>query len=184
MDFGERLRRMRENAGLSARALAEKVGVSPSFIYQLERNEATPSFSTLKRIGAVLGTGVSVLTDDEFPEEWVVVRKGGRRRLVTGCDGVNIELFTFLGSRSKRMQACFVSLGPQASYPRENLVYGHERDDFVYVLEGSVEVLSGGKWYRLEPGDAAHFSIHSVEALRNADSSPAAALWVVSPSGV
>jgi len=184
MDFGERLRRMRTNAGLSVRALAEKVGVSPSFIYQLERNETTPSFSTLKRIGSILGTGVSVLIDDEFPEEWVVVRRAGRRKLVTGCEGVNVELFAFLGSRSKRMQACVVSLGPRASYPRESLVYTHERDDFIYALDGTVEVLSGGKWYRLEPGDAAHFSIHNVDGIRNPDNSPAAALWVVSPSNV
>ncbi|HHY32837.1 MAG TPA: helix-turn-helix domain-containing protein [Firmicutes bacterium] len=184
MDFGERLRRMRTNAGISAKALAEKVGVSPSFIYQLERNEATPSFSTLKRIAAVLGTGVSMLTDDEFPEEWVVVRKNGRRNLVTECEGVKIELFAFLGSRSKRMQACVVCLEPRASYSTENFVYTHERDDFLYVLEGAIEVSSGGKWYQLGPGDAAHFSIHSLDGLRNTDNVPAAALWVVSPSGV
>ncbi|HHX26707.1 MAG TPA: helix-turn-helix transcriptional regulator, partial [Firmicutes bacterium] len=55
MDFGVRLKKIRTNSGMSARDLADKVGVSASFIYQLERGEAAPSYSTLKRIASVLG---------------------------------------------------------------------------------------------------------------------------------
>jgi len=184
MDFGSRLKRIRTNVGISARVLAEKVGVSPSFIYQLERNEATPSFSTLKRIASILGTTVSAFIDEELPEEWVVVRKGARRRVVTGIEGVEVELLAFLGSRDKRMQGCVLTIGPGASYPGGELIYTHERDDFLYVLEGTIEVESRGKWYRLEPGDAAHFSFHNVEGMRNPGNKPVTALWVVSPPGV
>lgn len=185
MDFGVRLKKIRTNSGISARDLADKVGVSPSFIYQLERGEAAPSYSTLKRIASVLGTAVSVLTDDEFPDEWVVARKSGRKRLVTGHEtcGAEVQLLAFLGSRNKRMQSCVVRLQPGCDYSKEEFLFSHDRDDFVYVLEGVVDIGSAGKWYRLEQGDAAYFSLHDMEGIRNQGEAPAELLWMVSPSG-
>jgi transcriptional regulator with XRE-family HTH domain len=185
MDFGVRLKKIRTNSGMSARDLADKVGVSASFIYQLERGEAAPSYSTLKRIASVLGTAVSVLTDDEFPDEWVVARKAGRRSLVTGHEtrGVEVQLLAFLGSRNKRMQGCIVTLKPGCDYSKEEFLFSHDRDDFVYVLAGELDIESGEKRYRLEQGDAAYFSLHDMEAMGNPGEAPAQLLWIVSPSG-
>ena len=185
MDFGARLKKIRTNSGMSARDLADKVGVSASFIYQLERGEAAPSYSTLKRIASVLGTAVSVLTDDEFPDEWVVVRKAGRKRLMTGHEicGAEVRLLAFLGSRNKRMQGSIVTLQPGCDYSKEEFPFSHDRDDFVYVLEGILDIESGGKWYHLEEGDAAYFSLHDMESIRNQGEIPAQFLWMVSPSG-
>jgi transcriptional regulator with XRE-family HTH domain len=185
MDFGVRLKKIRTNSGMSARDLANRVGVSASFIYQLERGEAAPSYSTLKRIASVLGTAVSVLTDDEFPDEWVVARKSGRRHIVAGHEtrGVEVQLLAFLGSRNKRMQGCVVTLQAGYGYSKEDFPFGHDRDDFVYVLTGALDVESGGKWYHLEQGDAAYFSLHDMEGVRNQEETQAQLLWIVSPSG-
>jgi transcriptional regulator with XRE-family HTH domain len=185
MDFGARLKKIRTNSGMSARDLADKVGVSASFIYQLERGEAAPSYSTLKRIASVLGTAVSVLTDDEFPDEWVVARKAGRKRLVTGHEtcGAEVQLLAFLGSRNKLMQGCLVTLQPGCDYSKGEFVFSHDRDDFVYVLEGSLDIESGGKSYHLEQEDAAYFSVRDVERMRNQGETRAQFLWMVSPSG-
>ncbi|MBU0579557.1 MAG: helix-turn-helix domain-containing protein, partial [Candidatus Margulisbacteria bacterium] len=43
MDLGMRMREIREKAGISLRKLAKEVGVSPSFISQVEQNKAQPS---------------------------------------------------------------------------------------------------------------------------------------------
>jgi transcriptional regulator with XRE-family HTH domain len=185
MDFGVRLKKIRTNSGMSARDLADKVGVSPSFVYQLERGEAAPSYSTLKRIASVLGTAVSVLTDDEFPDEWVVARKAGRKRLVTGHEtcGAEVQLLAFLGSRNRRMQGCIVTLQPGCDYTKEEFLFSHDRDDFVYVLGGVLDIEGGGKWYHLEQGDAAYFCLQDMEGIRNQGETPAQLLWMVSPSG-
>ena len=67
MEFGDRLRRIRTAQGLSLREFARRVGVSGSYISQLEGNECRPSFSVLKRIAEELGTAVSVLTETICP---------------------------------------------------------------------------------------------------------------------
>lgn len=179
MDFGTRLKKIRCNSGLSVRALAERVGVSPSFIYQLEKNETSPSFSTLRRIAAVLSTSISVLTEDELPEEWVVVRAGARRRVVTDDRGVNLGLLAFLGTREKRMQPAVLQL--EAGATCSEIVFDSGRDDLFYVLEGQLDITCGDRTYHLECGDAAYFAFNNPAAITNPGPTVARALWVIAP---
>jgi DNA-binding XRE family transcriptional regulator len=57
---------LRKAAGLSRKRLAEIVGVSQQFIYQLEKGEKAPRLDTAKRIADALGCTVDDLlkTDD------------------------------------------------------------------------------------------------------------------------
>jgi len=45
---------MRERAGLSLRAFADRAGFSPSFISQLENGQVSPSIASLEKIAAQL----------------------------------------------------------------------------------------------------------------------------------
>ncbi|WP_279236993.1 helix-turn-helix domain-containing protein [Heliorestis convoluta] len=50
-----RLRTVREQSGLTQAELAEKAGVSPGLIGQLEQGKVQPSLRTIERISEVLG---------------------------------------------------------------------------------------------------------------------------------
>lgn len=180
MEFGDRLRRVRTAQGLSVRELARRVGVSGSYISQLESNECRPSFSVLKKIAEELGTAMSVLAEDHLPEEWIVVREKDRRRVMPGCPGFDVEFMAFTGHRDKSMQPCFVRLKPGADGP--NPVFTHEREDIIFVTEGTVVVRSGAREYRLSKGDVGYFNFQSPEWFTNPGPGEAAFFWVVSPS--
>src|SRR5687767_1280209 len=60
-DMGDRLRAARQGRGLSLRALAERLGVSPSLISQVETGRAQPSVSTLYSIASELGISLDEL---------------------------------------------------------------------------------------------------------------------------
>lgn len=177
--LGERIKRIRTNSHLSVRELAAKVGVTASFIYQLEKGESTPSFSTLKKIAAGLGTSVGVLTDDRLPEDWLLVRRDRRRAIVTEQPGLTIEILAFTGSRDKRMQPHLFALEPGRTAELD--IYQHERDDFLLLQEGCLEVSDGGAWYRLEPGDGIYLALHNLTHLRNEGSETARGIWIISP---
>lgn len=180
MEFGDRLRRLRTSQGLTVRGLAQRVGVSPSYISQLENKECSPSFSVLKKIAEVLGTTVSTLTEDGLPEEWMVVRRATRRKLVLDMPGWDVDFLAFTGSRDKRMQSCIVRLQPGVEGP--NNIFVHDREDFFYVLQGSVIITSGPKEYTLNEGDAAYFNFHRPEVFRNPGPGVTVFLWTVSPA--
>lgn len=180
MQFGERLRKLRTSQGLTVRELARRVGVSASYISQLENNESKPSYSTLKKLAEVTGATVSLLTEDGFPEEWMVVRKHGRRKIVTSDPLWNVELLAFTGARSKRMQSCFVTLEPGAEGP--NPLFQHEREDFICVIQGSLIIKSGPSEYTLSEGDVVYFNFNRPEWFANPGSDETRFLWVVSPA--
>ncbi|MGB9868139.1 MAG: helix-turn-helix domain-containing protein [Bacillota bacterium] len=180
MEFGDRLRKLRTGQGLTVRGLAQRVGVSPSYISQLENKECSPSFSVLKKIAEVLGTTVTALTEDGLPEEWLVVRKANRRKLQVDNPFWEVELFAFTGARDKRMQGCLVKLLPGAHGP--NPVFTHDRDDFIFVLKGRIAVVCASREYLLDEGDAAYFNFHRPEQFQNLGPSEAMFLWVVSPA--
>ncbi len=200
MSLGLRLKRLRENRKMSVKDLASAIGVSRSFVYQLERDEVSPSYSTLRGVAQALGTTVSVLVGDMAPEEWLVVKATGRKRLVlpggeggAGGSGVGesrggsstgswrLELMPFLGSRNRRMQPVYLALGPRAK--AETFPFEHEREDLFFVTEGEVVItVDGGRELVLGQGDSAYLLFETVTAIENRQDAEAGCLWVVSPS--
>jgi DNA-binding XRE family transcriptional regulator/quercetin dioxygenase-like cupin family protein len=58
LQIGERIRTERARRGMSLRALAREVGLSPSLISQIETGKCQPSVSTLYAITSTLGVSV------------------------------------------------------------------------------------------------------------------------------
>lgn len=61
--FGKKLKVLRTSRGLTQDDLAERAGVSTSFISSLERGVDAPSFATLEALATALGVQVSSLFD-------------------------------------------------------------------------------------------------------------------------
>lgn len=183
MSLGERIKQLRQNNNLSVRQLAQQVGVTASFIYQLEQDKVSPSFSTLKSIAAALNTNISLLVEDELPEEWVLIRKNNRRRIATDSENIKLDILTFLGTRHKKMQPLIFEL--EAGEEQVNLPQIHgTHEDLIYVMQGKIKIATDKASYIVEEGDAAYFIFDNPVAVQNVGSKKAAGLWVVSPPGI
>jgi transcriptional regulator with XRE-family HTH domain len=75
--LGARLRDERQKAGMSLRELARRLGVSPSFVSQIENGKASPSVATLYSIAQVLGTSIDSLFGHEATAEAAPASSGG-----------------------------------------------------------------------------------------------------------
>ncbi|MFH1955067.1 MAG: helix-turn-helix transcriptional regulator [Pseudomonadota bacterium] len=60
-DLGERIRDLRKAERLSQEALAERVGINPKYLGQIERAETAPSLNTLCKITTACGITMSEL---------------------------------------------------------------------------------------------------------------------------
>ena len=181
MGLGARVKRVRINNGMTVRQLAEKVGLSASFLYQLEQEKTSPSFSTLKSIASALNTNITLLIEDNLPEEWLIVRSNNYKRVVTGNSGMELNLLTFLGHREKRMQPMVFELAPGAA--SAYIADYQDKEHFLYILEGEIGVTLGEMKYVLNKGDAAYFIFDAPGELRNGGKDKAVGLWVYSPPG-
>lgn len=58
MSIGERVRSEREKRGYTGVALAEKAGISPAMVSQIEKDQAEPSLDTLENVAKALDVSV------------------------------------------------------------------------------------------------------------------------------
>jgi transcriptional regulator with XRE-family HTH domain len=67
MRFGERLKELRESAGLSQDGLAHQAGLSTSTVAKVERLDIDPSWSTVQALARALGVSTEALREDAPP---------------------------------------------------------------------------------------------------------------------
>jgi ribosome-binding protein aMBF1 (putative translation factor) len=64
-ELGERVRALREKAGLSQRELASRMGATQSAVARLEAGGAEPTLPTLRRLAGALGRTLVIDFKDE-----------------------------------------------------------------------------------------------------------------------
>lgn len=164
--LGERIRGMRRARGLTLVQLAEAAGLSHPFLSQLERGLTRPSMGSLERIARALGTSQVELLAVDAP------RPGG---------GPALSVVRAAGGASgpySEGRARMLAEHPAAFHPMEftadNTEFGdafsHPEDEWLYVLEGVVEVDFGAEGLRvMSKGDAAYYAGPTLHRWRSAD---------------
>ena len=73
-DIGEKIRRLREKENITQNALANRAGVSPTYIYQLEQGLKSPTVEYLGYICAGLNISLAEFFAEEQSEKNVAGR--------------------------------------------------------------------------------------------------------------
>lgn len=64
LTFGDRVRLARQNKGWTVTELAQKVGLSPAYISEVEKDKVIPAVSTMRRLAQVLEVSVPALLNE------------------------------------------------------------------------------------------------------------------------
>lgn len=176
MNLGEKLRKLREQQGLSIGALASGIGLTKSLISQVERNLASPSIATIEKIAAYLNVPVKDLFDDQdqAPE---IVRSDGRKKLIMPYSSIQYELLTPDLNRRVELLRAVIKPG-QVGSPVPST---HGGEETVFVIEGSMEVEIRGEIYRLNKGDAISFDASQPHRFMNHSDEVAVIINAISP---
>lgn len=176
---GINLKRMREEKGISLRDLAKKVGVTASFLSQIETAKTSPSLSTLKKIADNLETTVGRLVGEEPQKENGPVVTENDRRSIKQI-GKDVKMFLLSTPNSNhQMEPLLFELKANAS--SGEAVYHHYGQEFVLVLKGAIEISLNDKEYILKKGDSIYFNSNTPHSFRNLHKGTTEALWVVTP---
>lgn len=196
-ELPEQLRRAREAKRLSVRALAKRVGVSPSQISAIELGRSQPSAATLYAIVAELdlsiddlifgsrrraaeppGSGTSAPADHPAaaPSAGPVLRVGERAR-ITLDTGVVWERLTPDSEPGVEFLHTVYDVG--CSSGKNHEMARHSGHEWGLVLSGQLEVLIGFDRYQLGPGDSISFESMTPHLFRNGGDEPVHAVWFV-----
>ncbi len=149
--IGARVRERRKELGLSLQALAQRTGLTASFLSLVERDHNQPSLDSLRRIADALQVPPFYFT--HAPGINPVVRRNERVRLTFPKNGVTSELL--IPSMRGRLEVIITRARPNSG--NICLPPNHDTEECILVLEGQLKVKLTTGEYLLEVGDTITF---------------------------
>jgi transcriptional regulator with XRE-family HTH domain len=176
---GANIRRLRKKQNYSLREFGNKVGVSASFLSQVEVGKISPSLSKLKDIADALNTTIGLLIGETDHNSYSpVIRKKDRKLVDRLGTGINVELLS-LPDPYKQMEPFILKMQPNAtSGSKQHQHYGQV---FIYVFKGKLKISLNNKDYLLNEEDSIYFNSNIPHAYANVDKNITEALWIVTP---
>jgi transcriptional regulator with XRE-family HTH domain len=156
--IGERIRRLRLKKSMGLVELGKHTGLSASFLSQLETGRVVPTLRNLARIAMVFSKDLSYFFESEPTAMFRIHRQKDRVRLPqTGVEPPTY-FFESLGYMvpDRHMDPYFAEFVPLAGAP-EPKAHMHPGSEFLFVLEGELELRHGDQESTLEPGDSVYF---------------------------
>lgn len=172
-DVGQQVRELREQRGLSLRALSRLSGLSINAISLIERGTNSPTVSSLHLLANALNVPITDFFQNGTKHTVVFLRPEERMRAEAG--GIALES---LGSGLYNQQAepFFVTVEPGAGNIARPIT--HAGEEFVYCLDGEITYKVGEQVYLLQPGCTLLFNADLAHGFSNEAELPARLLMV------
>jgi transcriptional regulator with XRE-family HTH domain len=177
VDVGERLRALRRSRRATLRTVAERSGLSESFLSQVERGRSSASIESLRRMADALGVSMADLFEPDRLPGPRVLRRDERPALSFGVLGKKL----LLTPRPLHHLEVFAGeLEVDGSTGAEPYAHGDSEELFV-VLSGTVQLELGGELFDLEPGDSIDYRSSTPHRVSNTGQDLAEVMWIISP---
>jgi transcriptional regulator with XRE-family HTH domain len=160
--IGTKITALRESLQLSRDELAERCDCDAAVIAGLEDGALAPSLAPLIKITRALGVRLGTLLDDDTHVGPVVTRKDQAeevarlKSLETSSDAGVLDFFSLAeGKTSRHMEPFMIAVNPGEG--GKHALSSHEGEEFVYVLNGQIEVEYGKDLTVLSAGDSIYY---------------------------
>ena len=179
--IGQRIRRMREAQSLSRDQVCTLTGVPVERLAWIEEGQGLPSVGVIIKLARVLGSRVDGIMHGgaSTSQPVTICRAGDRGGEDEQADTDQGYMFRSLGrpgSPGQGMEPLLLTFEPGQSEPRP---IAHDGQEFVFVLEGRVELLHDGARWTLAPGDSAYIDATKPHLFRALGDKPSRAVGVV-----
>ncbi len=159
--IGARLKRYREDRGLSLEEVAERSGLKPDFIQGIEEENVYPSLGPLLKLARVLGVRLGTFLDDQFSKDPLIVHLAERKEelsMLKGKDKPVALRFHSLGrgKKDRHMEPFYIEILPEPDEDKK--LSFHEGEEFIVVVSGEVEVYYGQELHILKAGDSIYYN--------------------------
>jgi transcriptional regulator with XRE-family HTH domain len=203
--LGARLKRVRERSGRSLREVARELGVSASFLSQMERGKSSPSVATLYSLAQLLDVSIDELFAEEdapapaepkpapvsrsdlgsLADAWphdpgrpmLSVTRPGERHVLEMDSGVIWE--RLVDNTGTGLDFIEIIYPPHSSSTNDRRMLRHSGFEFGWLSEGELEVTVGFEVLTLRAGEAIGFDSSVPHLLANRTDTAARGIWCV-----
>ncbi len=183
---GEKIKAFREEQNLSIADLAEKTGLAVEQIERIENNTDIPSLAPLIKMAKALGTRIGTFLDDQSEDGPVIFRRKeeAKETISFSNNAVNSRRHMHYQSLSRskanrHMEPFMITIEPTNGEQVDFILSSHEGEEFIIVIEGSIEISYGKKNFILEEGDSIYYDSIVPHHVHSFEGNPAKILAVV-----
>ncbi len=171
---GAKIKGIRESKNLTIEEISERSGLSIDQINSIENDQNLPSLGPLIKVARALGVRLGTFMDDNDALGPVVTRAEDHERdsSISFSNGAadarkHMEYHPLAQQKAGRhMEPFIIDINPEEN--NEFKLSDHEGEEFIYVMEGDLEIDYGKEKYILKQGDSIYYDsivkhhVHSV----------------------
>lgn len=160
--IGEKIRGQRQQRRLTLQEVSDLTGLSKPLLSQIENEQVVPPLATLLKIARGLKVDIHFFFEDEANRQKLVITRGDELRPDLQRQAVNTATRPYIyhslahGMRHKNMEPFLVEV--ESTKWDDKLFFRHDgEEEFLYVLDGSINLHYGSDVYLLKAGDSAYY---------------------------
>jgi len=182
-NIGRKIKHYRELRMIPRADLAMNSNMDEQQLRIIEEEGVVPSLGPLIRIARALGVRIGTFLDDAGQIGPILVRSGTEKSSVSFSTNdpssrQHLNFFSLAADKAGRhMEPFIVDIQPTAE--SDYKLSSHEGEEFIYVLEGCVEINYGKDLYQLRKGDTIYYDSIVMHNVHAGCSEPAKILAVV-----
>lgn len=181
--IGKIITQLREEQSISLEQLGDRSGVSIEKLRDIEGGVIIPSVGVMIKISRALGSRLGTLLDGQESIGAVVSRSSDSthvENISMGKTSTNRHLDFFAlaqGKKDRAMEPLIVVVDSVEA--NDSLLSEHEGEEFLYVLDGAIEVRYGSELHTLHAGDSIYYDSIVPHSLISIAGKPSKILGVV-----
>jgi transcriptional regulator with XRE-family HTH domain len=172
--IGKKIKEYREFRQISIEELAINANMDVSQLEFIEEKGTVPSLGHLIKISRALGVRIGTFLDDHEQTGPVVVRSGEESSSISFStknekSREHLNFFSLAADKAGRHMEPFI-VEIESQNESNYKLSTHEGEEFIFVLQGEIEINYGKEIYRLKEGDTIYLDsvvAHNVHAAGN-----------------
>jgi transcriptional regulator with XRE-family HTH domain len=160
-EIGAKIKNLRKSLDITTEELSKETNVSLDLINSIEKGEVVPSLTPLTKIAKALGVRLGTFLDDA-PQNGPCIVKNGDSNSVVYFSGeenqTDVSALEFhslgAGKNDRHMEPFLIDVHTENG---DFKLSSHEGEEFIFVLEGEVEIKYGQDSFIITKGDSIYY---------------------------
>ncbi|MCL2294861.1 MAG: XRE family transcriptional regulator [Spirochaetes bacterium] len=159
--FGKKIKAIRETRNISIEDLAEKASLAVEDVKKIENGELVPGLAPLIKLARTMGVRLGTFMDDHENIGPVVSRKNEKKSITRFSNkdtplSSDLDFYSLAANKAGRhMEPYVIDIYPSSE--KGYKLSTHEGEEFIYVLQGEIEIIYGKDVYTLTEGDSIYY---------------------------
>jgi quercetin dioxygenase-like cupin family protein len=158
-DMGSRIKKARESRGLSLFDIYLRTDINVDLLSQIEEGKVIPPLGTVIKLAKALDLKMGYFISGEEAKTYTILRRDDRK-VTSRYDSKKEERHGYEyhslapHKTDRHMEPFLVTLKPSETEEERS---AHDGQEFIFVLQGKMEVRLGEDIHVLEPGDSIYY---------------------------